>query len=173
MPKARAADFRGVAFDVARVDAAGKDVGRHVYWKLYAIENLVRVVVTSVLTAMVGPNWWNLTVDPSLQKKINDRMKDYDKVPWHSKPGKHELYYALLSDLNRVIATNSHLFKQKYIPDIDQWIARIEQVRMPRNVVGHMNWLTPTDRKRIDVFYDDIQNLIVGLRNVGLALNYP
>jgi hypothetical protein len=169
----KVADFRSVAFDITRVDAAGKDVGRNVYWKLYAIENLVRVVVQSVLSAMLGPNWWNIAVDPAIRKKISERMKDYEKVPWHSTPGKHELYYALLSDLNRLIAANSHIFKQQYIPDIDQWVARIEQVRMPRNVVGHMNWLTATDRKRIDVFYDDIQKLIVGLRNAGLVLNYP
>lgn len=166
------ADFRGYAFDVGRVNTAGKDVGRKVYWKLYAIENLVRVVVHSVLHAQAGQNWWTTTVDPQMQKQVTSRMADYQKSPWHSTPGKHELYYAYLSDLNKVITANSHLFKP-LIPDIDQWIARIEQVRMPRNIVGHMNWLTVTDRKRIDVFYDDIQSLIKGLQNGGLALSIP
>jgi len=38
-------------------------------------------------------------------------------------------------------------------------MARVEQVRLPRNVVAHMNWPSGTDRKRIDVFHDDLQAL--------------
>jgi hypothetical protein len=39
-------------------------------------------------------------------------------------------------------------------------LARLEQVRLPRNIVGHMNWLTVADRKRIDVMHADIQALL-------------
>lgn len=169
---ARTADFRNYALDVARVDASGKDVGRQVYWRLYAIENLVRVTVHSVLTAQVGPNWWSVAVDPGIQGQVRNRMVEYAKHPWHSTPGKHEIYYTFLSDLNKIIAANSHLFKPQ-IPDIDQWIARIEQVRLPRNVVGHMNWPSATDRNRIDVFHADIQQLLRHLSATGLMLSIP
>jgi hypothetical protein len=42
------------------------------------------------------------------------------------------------------------------VPEIDLWMAKIEQIRLPRNVVAHMNWPSDTDRKRIDVLYDDV-----------------
>ena len=161
MPKA-IADFRGYAFDTSKVDASGKDVGHKVYWKLYAIENLVRVIVHSVLSAQVGTNWWTVAVDPAIQKSVKSRMGDYGQRPWHSTPGKHEIYYAFLSDLNKILAPNSHLFKP-HITDVDQWIARFEQIRLPRNIVGHMNWLTTVDRNRIDVVYADIQHLMTQL----------
>lgn len=131
-------DFRTYAFDRARVDTAGRNIGRQVYWKLYAIENLLRVLVHSVLTLQVGANWWTVTVDPKLQQRVTYHMKEYASSPWHSTPGKHDIYYTFLSDLSKIITVNSHLFKP-IIPDIDQWIARIEQVRLPRNIVGHMN----------------------------------
>ena len=156
MPKA--ADFRNYAFDPTRIDLAGKDVGRKVYWKLYTIENLLRIIIHSVLSVQMNPNWWAVAVDPSIKSKVASHKSEYAKMPWHSTPGKHDLYYTFLSDLNKIITANSHLFTPS-IPDINQWVARIEQIRMPRNIIGHVNWLTATDRKRIDVFYDDIQHL--------------
>jgi hypothetical protein len=165
-------DFRNYALDSSKIDASGKDVGRKVYWKLYAIENLVRIVVHSVLTAQVAPNWWTVAVDPGIRAQVRGRMTEYAKQPWHSTPGKHDIYYTFLSDLNKIITAHSHLFRP-VIPDIDQWIARIEQVRLPRNIVGHMNWPSATDRQRIDVFYADIQHLVHHLANAGLALSIP
>jgi hypothetical protein len=171
MPKA--ADFRSYAFDHVKVDVSGKDLGRKVYWKLYAIENLVRIIVHSVLTAQVGANWWTLAVDPNIRGSVKSRMADYGKQPWHGTPGKHEVYYAFLSDLNKIITPNSHLFKP-HIADIDQWIARIEQIRLPRNIVGHMNWLSTVDRNRIDVIYADIQHLVAQLTtSPNLRLTIP
>lgn len=170
MPSMR--DFRTYAFDRARVDAAGRNVGSRVYWKLYAIENLLRVLVHSVLTAQTGADWWTVTVDPKLQQRVAGRMKEYASRPWHSIPGKHDVYYTFLSDLNKIITANSHLFKP-IVPDIDQWIGRIEQVRLPRNIVGHMNWPSTTDRQRIHVCYADLQQLVQQLASQGVTLSVP
>lgn len=166
-------DFRGHAFDIAKVDASGKDVGRKIYWQLYAVENLIRVVIHSVLSVQVGPNWWAQSVNPTLRGTIAARMKNYASQPWHSTPGKHEIYYTFLSDLNAILTAHSHLFIT-LIPDIHQWIARIEQMRLPRNVVGHMNWPHAADRQRIAVFYSDFQALVKKLgATAGLTLIIP
>jgi hypothetical protein len=166
-------DFRRRAFNIANVRASGRDVGREVYWKVYAVENLIRVVIHSVLSVQVNPNWWKQSVDATLQGKIAGRMTSYANQPWHSTPGKHEIYYTFLSDLNAIITAHSHLFI-KLIPDIHQWIARIEQMRLPRNIVGHMNWPHAADRQRIDVFYADVQALVSKLATVpGFALLIP
>lgn len=170
MPSVR--DFRTYAFDRARVDTAGRNIGSRVYWKLYAIENLLRVLVHSVLTEQAGANWWTVTVDPKLQQRVAGLMKEYASSPWHSIPGKHDVYYTFLSDLSKIITANSHLFKP-IIPDIDQWIARIEQVRLPRNTVGHMNWPSTTDRQRIDVCHADLQQLVQQVASQGVPLSVP
>jgi hypothetical protein len=165
-------DFRVYPFHVDRLDAAGKNIGQKVYWKLYAIENLVRVLAHSVLTAQAGAGWWAVAVDPDIQRAVQRRQADYTNQPWHSTPGKHEIYYAFLPDLSRIITANSHLFKPM-IKDIDQWIARIEQVRLPRNIVGHMNWPHKTDRQRIDVVHSDLQQLLQSLVKSGTTLSIP
>lgn len=166
------ADFRTSAFDQLKVEASGKNIGSNVYWKLFAIENLVRVLVHSVLSDQVGPTWWNLVVDPAFQRKVSGRIRSYAARPWHTTPGNHDIYYTYLSDLNKIIGSSSHLF-EFHIPDIDQWVARIEQVRTPRNVVGHMNWPNVVDRRRIDVFHSDIKALLDGLSKKGLKLVNP
>src|SRR5437773_11020828 len=119
---AKTVDFRSHAFAAARVDSAGKDVGRKVYWRLYAIENLIRIVIHSVLTAQIGPNWWAIAAAPDIQGRVKGSKDQYAKAPWYSTPGRHEVYYTHLSDLNKILIANSHLFKPK-IPDIDQWVA--------------------------------------------------
>ena len=161
MPKA-ATDFRSHAFDANKVSLSGKDVGKKVYWKLYAIENLIRVIVHSVLTAQLGTNWWDIVADPKLKKDIDKLKKSYGNRPWHSTPGKHEVYYVYLSDLTKILTANSAQFVP-HIPDVDQWTARLEQIRLPRNIVGHMNWLTNTDRGRIDVCLADVEQLAAKL----------
>ena len=165
-----AADFRTLPFDLNKVDASGKNVGGKVYWKLYAIENLIRIVVHSVLTAQLGPTWWSIAVDPTTQKEVERLKRSYGKKPWYSTPGKHEIYYLVLSELTKVLTTNSNQFKpthSRHRP-VDR---QLEHIRVPRNIVGHMNWLTNTDRGRIDVCYADVQQLIDHLaRNPQLTL---
>ena len=164
-------DFRTTTFDVGRVKTSGRNVGSNVYWKLYAIENVIRVIIHSVLSAQIGSNWWSTAVDSRIQGKVQRFRATYGASPWHSSPGQHEIYYLDLSDLNEIMRANSNLFAP-VVPDVHQWIARIEQVRLPRNIVAHMNWPHQTDRQRIEVTYKDVQALANQLAG-SLALSIP
>lgn len=164
-------DFRLASFDVARVRVSGQNVGKTVYWKLYAIENVMRIIIHSVLSAQIGPNWWTTAVDTDLQGKAKRFQASYAARPWHSSPGTHDIYYLGLADLNEIVRANSNLFLP-LIPEVNQWIARIEQVRLPRNVVAHMNWPHQIDRNRIDVVYADIQELATQLSST-FSLSIP
>jgi hypothetical protein len=163
-------DYRLAAFDAAKVDACGRQVGRRVYWKLYAIENIVRVTTNTVLAGQLGASWWSLAVDPNVRRKIQKRMADYANSK--SMPGKHDLYYALLTELTKIVANNSNVFRP-LIPDIDHWVARLEDLRLPRNVVGHMNWPNVHDRQQIDTLYVDLQVLVKRLAGTGMSFGIP
>jgi hypothetical protein len=158
MPRA-AVDFRLHTYDTGRVESSGRYIGRNIYWKLYFIENAVRTVIHSVLTAQVHSNWWSLAVDSKIQQKAASVKADYRQRPWHTTPGSHDIYYVFLKDLVEVMRANSHIFLP-IIPEIDQWIAELERIRLPRNVVGHMNWPSAADRRRIGLLYDDIKILV-------------
>jgi len=165
-------DFRTLPFETARVADSGRYVGRSTYWKLYVVENLIRVVVHSVLSIQVGPAWWNVAVDSNTNGNVQKVMRNYASQPSRSLPGRHKIYYLYLPDLMKIISTNSHLFRP-IIPDIDSWIVRFEQIRLPRNIVGHMNWLNSSDKTLIDEIYTDLKILMRKLLNSGVALDIP
>ncbi len=161
-----ATDFRTAAFAPSKVDSCGKYIGRNTYWKLYAIENLFRIVIHSVLSAQLGATWWANAVDPRIQKRAQSAQARYALRPWHTNPGSHDIYYTNLSDLSEITRANAHLFRI-IVPDIDQWIVKIQQILLPRNVVGHMNFPSRTDRQRIDILHSDCQMLIGHLKQQG------
>jgi hypothetical protein len=168
----QAFDFRTIPFDPARVDTSGKDVGRRVYWKLYATENLLRVIIHSVLKAQIGADWWQAAVASDIQREAQRQRTRFARRPWHGSAGSHDIYFTTLFQLNEILRANSNLFLP-VIADVDAWIAKIEQIRLPRNIVGHMNWPSTTDRQRVDVIHADIHALATYLSQSGLPLSAP
>src|SRR6202035_3825101 len=141
--------FRAQRFAAPRIGRCGRYVARQSYWKLYAIENTLRVVINSVLSVQVAPNWWPLAADPRhIQNAIRFRAQ-YAAKPQHASPGRHDIYLVFLTDLTQIIRIHSHHFRP-VIPDVDRWITRLEGIRLPRNLVGHMNFPNHYDRERIN-----------------------
>jgi hypothetical protein len=165
-------DYRSHAFDATRVDRTARAIGRGPFAQLYAAENALRVVVNSVLVVQSGPDWWLTSVDPRLQAQATTFATRHAAKPWYSTPGPHGLYYLFLSDLAEIVRANLNLFLP-LVPDINLWLFKIEDVRLPRNVVCHMNFPTTVDQQRIAVFYNDVRRLVSQLASEGLAMKVP
>ena len=166
-----AQDFRLSSFNLPAVGNSGKLIGRQTYWKLYYIENIFRVLIHSVLSVQIPTDWWVVAVDGEIQKKAVRFQDNYLKKTWHGKPGTHGIYYIDLRDLNEILRANANLFVP-VIPDLDKWLIGIEELRLPRNVVAHMNFPSKTDIKRIDVFYEDCISLVTHVQT-KIALKIP
>ena len=164
-------DFRALAFKVQHVDSSGRFLGRTAYFRLYAIENLIRVLIHSVLSAQINPKWWTVAVDPKIQASAKGLRSRY-RPPWHTKANSHDIYNTYLRDLAEIIRANSNLFR-KPIPDIDQWLVRIELIPVPRNITCHMNFLHTLDREWLDTLYADLVTLLTKLQKDGLVLGNP
>jgi len=152
-------DYRATVFATTSVCRSGRNVGRVVYWKLYAIENYYRVLLHSILSVQVSSSWWQLAVDQKIQSKALNFRQQYTARPWHTNPGSHDIYYLDLRDLNEIARANSNLL-QPIILDIDAWIAKVESIRLPRNIVAHMNFPNSRDKARIEIVYTDFENLM-------------
>jgi hypothetical protein len=163
-------DYRAIAFTTTSVCRSGRNIGKVVYWKLYAIENYYRVLLHSILSVQVSPSWWQLAVDPKIQSKALNFRQQYTTRPWHTNPGSHDIYYLDLKDLNEIARANSNLL-QPIILDIDVWIAKIESIRLPRNIVAHMNFPNGKDKARIDVIYTDFEHLM-SMLVAGANINF-
>jgi hypothetical protein len=166
-------DFRNSPFARSQVEACGRFLGHRSYWKLYSIENYVRVILHSVLAVQIGPTWLDASVDQKTKARIEQFKKDYLKKAVHTLPGRHDIYYLYLSDLTRILASSRHLIAP-VISDVDSWILRMEGVRIPRNLVGHMNFPNLADRNRIDTLHRELTTLMQRLeRQPGLRIVIP
>lgn len=166
-------DFRLASFDADKIAKSGRSIGKETYWKLYSIENTFRIVVHSILSIQIPQpqDWWLIAVDKTIRDKAQRYLDSYTKKSWHGNPGAHGIYYIDLKDLNEIMRVNAHLFRPA-IPDFDKWILGLEELRLPRNIVAHMNYPNKTDKARIDVFYHDCKTLI-GLIANKIPLTIP
>lgn len=169
---ALARDFRRFVFAADRVDRCGRYIADKSYWKLYAVENTIRVVINSILTVQLGPNWWSVVLNPNLARNIQRFRGQYTTKPRHASPGRHDIYLVFLSDLNQILRLQSNQIRP-VIPDVDRWIARLEGIRLPRNLVGHMNFPNYYDRERISSAYERLPALLSQLRSRGIAILIP
>jgi hypothetical protein len=159
-------DFRTLAtFASDKAKDTGTFVGRSIYSKLYFIENVLRVVIHSILSANIDSRWWESAVDAEMRKDVQKVREDYLINRSGSNPGKHIIYYVFLGQLGEIMRENSHEFST-LIPDIDRWVVNIERIRLPRNVVGHMNFPTKRDKVFIDKVYDECETLIKKLEDM-------
>jgi hypothetical protein len=165
-------DFRNYSFLPARIDRCGRNIGTRLYWKLYAIENTIRIVIHSVLTVQIGPNWWALGVDRRIAAKAQSFRRSYAAKPKNALPGTHDIHLVFLSDLTEIIRANSNLFAP-VIPTTNQWIATLEGIRVPRNLVGHMNFPNAYDRTTIDSAYAQLPSLLVDLTAFPIPIDIP
>jgi len=153
-------DFRTLIFNSDNIKKSGNFIGRIAYPKLFFIENCFRIIIHSILSVQISPTWWDIAVSQTIKDKAIRFKQQYIKKTWHSKPGSHDIYYIDLKDLNEIIRANRNLF-DRIIPDLDKWIIDIEDIKIPRNIVAHMNFPLEVDQKRIDVFYNDCQELLL------------
>ena len=169
MPVVR--DFRPHSFQARRVDRCGKNIGGELYWKLYALENTIRVVINSVLLVQIGQQWWMTAVAPDVRREAQRRRNRAEARPQHANPGNHDVYLVGLFELIEILRANSHLFLP-VIPEIDQWLVTLERVRPSRNLVGHMNFPNAYDRNSIDGAYNQLPNLVarLGGQNIPIAI---
>ncbi|HCR71848.1 MAG TPA: hypothetical protein DIW23_10425 [Anaerolineae bacterium] len=166
-------DYRQLPFDINKVTESGKFIGKSTYWRLFAIENMFRVVIHSVLSAQININWWSYVISQDKNTQVQNMKINYRNYPGGiTLPGSHDIYYLLLSDLTKIITNQRNLFIQ-VIPNVDQWIIKLERIRLPRNLISHMNWLNVIERNRIDTTYKEARALLRNFSNSNIAILIP
>jgi hypothetical protein len=129
-------------------------------------------VVNSVLTLQVGNTWWGLAVDPKIIARAARFRSHYAVKPSNANPGLEDIHLIFLSDLTEILRANSHQFRP-LIPDTDKWIATLEAIRVPRNLVGHMNFPNAFDKAAIDSASSQLPSLLGQLTGKGVTILVP
>ena len=154
-------DFRDFSFSNIRVENCAKFLGKQFYWKLFIIENILRVIINSILWVQYqekGGEWWNdLAGKAKNNADRNQRRYLKPEAKFHGLPGKHPIYYTDVRDLSEIIRINMPLFIPVLSYEfINKLIVEIENIFIPRNIIAHMNFPTKTDMNRIDILFHDL-----------------
>jgi hypothetical protein len=167
------ADYRNFNWNTTVLTSYGKQLGKDHYWKIYVLENTIRVIIHSVLAIQVGPDWWNKVVDPRIRgTAVTIRNKYLTQTPSRN-PGRHDIYCTYLPNLGRILFDNKGAF-YPLLPEVEKIIIGLERIRLPRNLIGHMNVLTARDKRSITNFYKLCTSTVRKLERLPhFQLQYP
>jgi hypothetical protein len=130
-----------------------------IYSRLYVLENSIRIVISRILAAKYGKDWWSSQVPAEVRNQVDQRKASESKKPWHGRRGSHEIYYSDFSDLRRLIVKNWPDFI--FLFPSQHWIGqKLEELEAPRNIVAHNNPLSAGDQRRIELYFDDWMALL-------------
>lgn len=128
-----------------------KTMAEKAYPLLYVFENSARDLISRVLKAAFGADWWNQVAPKKIRDKAAGRMADEGKEPWHSKRGAHPVYYVDLRDLAIIVRGQQAWPHFESIFPRQNWLdAVIDDLNVSRRVVAHMNPLSSDDVKQIE-----------------------
>jgi Swt1-like HEPN len=110
-------------------------------------------VITRVLSAKHGKDWWKTCAPPKVQTRVADRRAKEADTPWHGKRGTDDIYYSDFSNLGDIITKNWTEFAPIFVKQ--SWITKLEELEAPRNIVAHNNPLSKQEETRVDLYFND------------------
>jgi hypothetical protein len=120
------------------------EIGDLLFPSLYQFENGLRLLLQSFLTACYGPDWWNVSLKPRLQKiheYAENQQKRLDSMPWIGTSSAVEVFpihLVTLGHLEEVVkAYRSECIPQLF-PTLEFFLGHMELIKRVRNMYSHM-----------------------------------
>jgi Swt1-like HEPN len=119
---------------------------------LYVLENSMREVVKRVMRAAFGDDWWETQLVAGKLKNVHgtaaSRMKTESSQRWHQRRGSHPIDYIGIDDLGDIVlGKQSTFFPNVLATDADWFRHFMKELEPSRNVLCHMNPLSPTNAR--------------------------
>jgi hypothetical protein len=125
-----------------------------VFVAISTFENMMRDFIGRVMTNAVNANWWNLKVPQKLQKKVEDRIANEKKVPWHTQRGNKPINYTDFGDLADLIIALWIHFEQE-VQDQGRLKGNFNVIELSRNACMHGGDLSERDIERVGMLIRD------------------
>jgi len=124
-------------------------MSKRVFPVLYAFENSARDVVTRVLRAALGKDWWDHVPLEQRNQAAFNKKKEGDEA-WHSKRAA-PIQFIDLPQLKKIVADPSLWPYFKPIFTRPSWFESVvDDINVSRRVAAHMNPLSDDDIKSME-----------------------
>lgn len=128
-----------------------KQMAERAYPILYLFENSARDIITRVLEAALGPDWWDEVAWSDIRAELQNRKAKEGKDAWHSKRGASPLAYLDLTHLVQLVGKPKVWPHFSSIFPRENWFAGvIDDLTVSRKVIAHMNPLTRDDIEQVE-----------------------
>jgi len=128
-----------------------KVMAEKVYPILYVFENSARDIIARVLAANLGADWWDKVAYSEIRTEVKRRKAKEGEEAWHSKRGDNPLSYLDLDHLSDLVGKPKVWPHFKEIFPRDNWFsAVVDDLKVSRRVIAHMNPLTDDDIKQVE-----------------------
>jgi hypothetical protein len=131
-----------------------KTMATRVYPLLYLFENSARDVITRVLKAEEGNDWWNKVVPKGVRDQADGNIKTEGREAWHGKRSNDPIDYVDLPQLATIVTDDKvwpyfqPLFSRK------NWFeGLVQDLNVSRRVAAHMNPLASDDIQGVEVIF--------------------
>lgn len=84
-----------------------KTMAEKVYPALYVFENSAREVIAKILEGQFGSQWWEKSVPKKVREAAQTRKDGESADPWHGSRGASMIDYTLLSELPKIVASQT------------------------------------------------------------------
>jgi len=142
-------DYRERPFSKTTLTRTGNHVGRNSFPRLFFVENSLRIIINTVLSIQINPNWWNTLISHGLKEKaIQEERKHIERITGRTpvlRAGNRSIHFLLLSELINIARQNIHKFTP-VLKGFDEYLIELDSFRGARNYVCHMNYPFKDDR---------------------------
>ena len=144
-------DIDGVPGLTAAHAKDAKLMAEKVYPILYVFENSARDIISRVLEAALGPDWWDDVSWSDARSEVKNRKAKEGHDAWHSNRGDSPLAYLDLSHLVALVGKPKVWPHFSSIFPRNNWFAGVvDDLTVSRRVIAHMNPLTPEDIEQVE-----------------------
>jgi hypothetical protein len=150
-------DEIALALNYDLLDPEELDVGRQmavVYAAITAFERSARRFVSKILQGEHGETWWEDRVSEKIQKFVDTRRAEENKVKWHGTRGDDPLTYTEMSQLVNIIQQNWSDF-EPHVRRLDWATSVFGTIERSRNVIMHSGVLDIEDVERVGMTIRD------------------
>jgi hypothetical protein len=120
-----------------------------VYSVLYIFENSARDLITRLLEAALGSEWWE-QIPEEVRNQAAKNMKKEGLEAWHSKRGE-PIQFVDLPQLKNIVRDRALWPHFKPIFNRETWFdSVVDDMNVSRRVVAHMNPLSADDIKSVE-----------------------
>jgi hypothetical protein len=134
---------------------------------LYVLENSMREVVKRVMASKYGTGWWDTQLTSGKLKSAHQtaasRMTKESRQRWHQRRGDDPIDYIGLDELGDIITGKQNAFFVNMLAtDVDWFRHFMKELEPSRNVLCHMNPLSPTNARDLTTKLERWEALVAG-----------